>query len=280
MSSRHSVLITGAPSGIGAVYADCFPRRGSHDEFVPGGRTQTKPALREPFRLTGQIQPALEDDIRLEECRRERPHNSSDIRILSIDGHPVVRAGIGAIINGQADMSLASAAATGKEGIEAYRAARPDVTLLDLQLPDSGIEVLIGIRSEFPDARIIILATFLRDVEIRRALKAGAYGYLLKNVPAQQMLEAIRRVHSGNKCIPREIAAGLAEHLSDDNLSEREIEVLRHVADGNRNRDIGEKLFIAEETVKVHLKRIMGKLGARDRTHSVAIAARRGFLYL
>ena len=280
MSSRHSVLITGAPSGIGAVYADCFPRRGSHDEFVPGGRTQTKPALQEPFRLTGQRQPALEDDIRLDECRRERPHNSSDIQILIIDGHPVVRAGIGAIIDGQADMSLASAAATGKEGIEAYRAARPDVTLLDLQLPDSGIEVLIGIRSEFPDARIIILATFLRDVEIRRALKAGAYGYLLKNVPAQQMLEAIRRVHSGNKCIPREIAAGLAEHLSDDNLSEREIEVLRHVADGNRNRDIGEKLFIAEETVKVHLKRIMGKLGARDRTHSVAIAARRGFLYL
>jgi len=280
MSSRHSVLITGAPSGIGAVYADCFPRRGSHDEFVPGGRTETKPVLQVPFRLTGQRQPVLEDDIRMEERRRERPHNSSDIRILIIDGHPVVRAGIGAIINGQADMSLASAAATGKEGIEAYRAARPDVTLLDLQLPGSGIEVLIGIRSEFPDARIIILATFLRDVEIRRALKAGAYGYLLKNVPAQQMLEAIRRVHSGNKCIPREIAAGLAEHLSDDNLSEREIEVLRHVADGNRNRDIGEKLFIAEETVKVHLKRIMGKLGARDRTHSVAIAARRGFLYL
>jgi DNA-binding NarL/FixJ family response regulator len=276
MSSRHSVLITGAPSGIGAVYADCFPRRGSHDEFVPGGRTQTKPAFQKPFRLTGQRQPALEDDIRLE----ERPHNSSDIQILIIDGHPVVRAGIGAIINGQADMSLVSAAATGKEGIEAYRAARPDVALLDLQLPDSGIEVLIGIRSEFPDARIIILATFLRDVEIRRALKAGAYGYLLKNVPAQQMLEAIRRVHSGNKCIPREIAAGLAEHLSDDNLSDREIEVLRHVADGNRNRDIGEKLFIAEETVKVHLKRIMGKLGARDRTHSVAIAARRGFLCL
>ncbi len=280
MSSRHSVLITGAPSGTSAAYADCSPRRGSHDEFVPGGRTQTKPALQKPFRLTGQRQPVLEDDIRLEERRRERPHNISDIRILIIDGHPVVRAGIGAIINGQADMSLASAAATGKEGIEAYRAARPDVTLLDLQLPDGGIEVLIGIRSEFPDARIIISATFLRDVEIRRALKAGAYGYLLKNVPAQQMLEAIRRVHSGNKCIPREIAAGLAEHLSDDNLSEREIEVLRHVADGNRNRDIGEKLFIAEETVKVHLKRIMGKLGARDRTHSVAIAARRGFLYL
>ena len=122
------------------------------------------------------------------------------------------------------------------------------------------------------------MATFERDVEIRRALKAGAYGYLLKSVPPQEMLETIRRVHSGHKCVPREIAAGLAEHLSDENLSEREIEILRHVADGNGNRDIGEKLFIAEETVKVHLRHIMDKLGARDRTHSVTIAARRGFL--
>ena len=210
-----------------------------------------------------------------------RAGNSSQIRILSIDGHPIVREGMGAIVSGQTDMSLALAVATGKKGIEAYRATKPDVTLVDLLLPDlGGIEVLIGIRSEFPDARIIILSTFQRDVEIRRSLKAGAYGYLLKSVPPQEILEAIRRVHSGSKCIPREIAVGLAEHLSDDYLSEREIEVLRHVADGDRNRDIGEKLFIAEETVKAHLKRIMGKLGARDRTHSVAIAARRGFLSL
>jgi DNA-binding NarL/FixJ family response regulator len=203
------------------------------------------------------------------------------MQILSIDGHPLVREGIGAIINSQADMTLASAVATGKEGIEAYRVVRPDITLLDLQLSDcSGIEVLDAIRSEFPDSRIIILAAFERDVEIRRALTAGAYGYLLKSVPPQQMLETIRRVHSGHKCVPREIATGLAEHLGDENLSEREIEVLRHVADGKRNRDIGENLSIAEETVKVHLKHIMGKLGARDRTHSVAIAARRGFLYL
>jgi DNA-binding NarL/FixJ family response regulator len=271
MSSIHSVLIAGALSGNGAVYADRFPRRGSHDVF--GGRTQTNATVPRPLRLTGQRQPLLHEDIP-EESR-------GPIAILSIDAHPIVREGIGAIISSQADMSLVSAAATGKEGIEAYRAGRPDVTLLDLELPDlSGIEVLIGIRSEFPDARIIILATFQRDVEIRRALKAGAYGYLLKSVPPQQMLETIRRVRSGKKCIPREIATGLAEHLSDDNLSEREIEVLRHVADGERNRDIGEKLSIAEETVKVHLKRIMDKLGARDRTHSVAIAARRGFLYL
>jgi DNA-binding NarL/FixJ family response regulator len=248
---------------------------------VTGRRRQPKAAAQKPFRLTDQRQPLLEDDIRLKDRPGEDARNDSQVRILSIDGLPVVREGIGAIINSQADMSLASAAATGKEGIEAYRAARPDVTLLDLQLPDlSGIEVLIRIRSEFPDARIIILATFQRDVEIRRALKAGAYGYLLKSVPSQQMLETIRRVHSGNRCIPQEIAVGIAEHLSDDYLSEREIEVLRHVADGDRNRDIGEKLFIAEETVKVHLKRIMGKLGARDRTHSVAIAARRGFLSL
>jgi DNA-binding NarL/FixJ family response regulator len=281
MSSRHSVLITGAPSGMGAVYANSFPRRSSRDAFISGGRTRTKAAVGKPFRLTGQKRPVREDEICLEEHLKERARNGSHIGILSIDGHPVVREGIGAIINSQADMSLVSATGTGKEGIEAYRAARPDVTLLDLQLPDlSGIEILIGIRSEFPDARIIILATCERDVEIRRALKAGAYGYLLKSVPPQQMLESIRRVHSGHKCVPWEIASGLAEHLSDENLSEREIEVLRHVADGKRNRDIGETLSIAEETVKVHLRHIKAKLGASDRTHSVAIAARRGFLYL
>ena len=278
MSSNHSVVITAAPSGSGAVYGNRFPRRDPHDLFV-SGRTQTKDAIRGPSRLTGQRQALLNEDIRLEKRPGER--KDSHIQILTIDGHPVVREGVGAIINTQADMLLVSAAATGKDGVEAYRVARPDVTLLDLQLPDvSGLEVLIAIRSEFPDARIIILATFERDVEIRRALKAGAYGYLLKSVPPQEMVEVIRRVHSGQKSVPQGIAAGLAEHLNDENLSEREIEVLRHVADGDRNRDIGEKLFIAEETVKVHLRRIMGKLGAKDRTHSVAIAARRGFLYL
>ena len=207
--------------------------------------------------------------------------DTSRIQVLSIDDHPALREGIGAIINSQSDMSLVAATSTGKEGIETLRALRPDVTLLDLQLPDlSGIEVLIRIRAEFPDARVVILTTFQRDVEIRRALKAGACGFLLKSVPPQVMLEMVRQVHAGKKSIPQEIAAGLAEHFSDDNLSDREIEVLRHVADGDRNQEIGKKLFIAEETVKVHIKRIMSKLGASDRTHSVAIAARRGIISL
>lgn len=216
----------------------------------------------------------------LDQTATQIAQSGSRIRILSVDAVPLVREGLGAIIDGQADMSLTSAVATGAEGIQAYRALRPDVTLLDLQLLDrSGIEVLMAIRAEFPSARIIIMGAVQRDVEIRKGLKAGAYGYLLKSVPPQQMVETIRRVHSGKKCVPREIANDLAEYLHDDDLSNREIEVLHHVANGNRNRDIGEKLFIAEETVKAHLRHIMGKLGARDRAHSVAIAARRGFLY-
>ena len=139
---------------------------------------------------------------------------------------------------------------------------------------------MIAIRSEFPDARVIVLTTFERDVEIQRTLKAGARGYLLKSMPPKQMLETIRQVHAGKKIVPPEIATGLAEHLGDEALSEREAEVLRHVASGARNRDIAERLFIAEETVKAHLKHIMGKLGASDRTQSVAIAARRGIIHL
>ena len=139
---------------------------------------------------------------------------------------------------------------------------------------------MIAIRSEFPDARMIVLTTFERDVEVRRALNAGARGYLLKSMPPKQMLETIRQVHTGKRCVPPEIAAGLAEHFGEEALSDREVEVLRHVAAGNRNRDIAERLFIAEETVKVHLKHIMSKLGANDRTQSVAIAARRGIIHL
>ena len=203
------------------------------------------------------------------------------IQVLSVDDHPILREGIGAIINSQPDMFLVGAAANGKEAIEAFRTLKPDVVLLDLQLPDlNGIEVLIAIRSEFPNARIIILTTFERDVEVQRALKAGAQGYLVKSTPPRQMLDTIRHVHTGRKAVAREVADELAAHMGEESLSDREVEVLRHVAEGNRNRDIAKRLFIAEETVKVHLKHIMGKLGASDRTQSVAIAARRGIIYL
>ena len=206
---------------------------------------------------------------------------ADQLRVLSVDDHPLFREGIAAIINCQSDMSLVGTASNGAEAIEVFRELAPDVTLMDLRLPDlSGIDVMIAIRSEFPEARVIVLTTFERDVEIQRALKAGARGYLLKSMPPKQMLETIRQVHAGRKIVPPEIAAGLAEHLGDESLSDREVEVLRHVASGARNRDIAERLFIAEETVKVHLKHIMGKLGASDRTQSVAIAARRGIIHL
>jgi len=207
--------------------------------------------------------------------------NDAPIRILSVDDHPLFREGIGAIINCQADLSLAGTASNGREAIEAFRALRPDVTLMDLRLPDlSGLDVMIAIRSEFPDARVIVLTTFEGDMEAHRALKAGARGYLLKSMPAQQMLDTIRQVHAGKKCVPAEIASGLAEHVGDQALSNREVEVLQQVAAGQRNRDIAAKLSIAEETVKVHLKHIMGKLGANHRTQSVTIAARRGIIQL
>ena len=207
--------------------------------------------------------------------------NANCIRVLSVDDHPLFREGVGAIINSQADMSLAGTASNGKEGIETFRALRPDVTLMDLRLPDlGGLDVMIALRSEFHDARVIVLTTFEGDMDVQRALKAGARGYLLKSMPPQQILEMIRQVHAGKKVVPAEIAAGLAEHLGDETLSQREVEVLQQVAAGRRNRDIAARLFIAEETVKVHVKHIMDKLGANDRTQSVTIAARRGIIRL
>src|SRR5690349_11483115 len=201
------------------------------------------------------------------------------IRVLSVDDHPLLSEGIAAIINSQPDMELVGQAASGGAAVSKYQEFKPDVTLMDLRLPDvSGIDALITIRMQFPDARIIMLTTFEGDVEIKRALEAGARAYLLKSMPPKELVDVIRQVHAGKKRVPPEVAAHLAEHISDETLTERETEVLRHVAGGNRNRDIAERLFISEETVKVHVKHIMEKLGASDRTQAIAIAVRRGII--
>ena len=203
------------------------------------------------------------------------------IRVFSVDDHPLLREGIAAIINNQQDMQVIGQAANGKDAVQEFKKHQPDVTLMDLRLPDmSGIDAMIAIRAEFPDARIILLTTFEGDVEIKRALEAGARGYLLKSMPPKELVEVIRQVHAGKKRIPPQLAAQLAEHMSDEALTTREIEVLGQIAGGNRNRDIAEQLFISEETVKVHIKHIMEKLGASDRTQAVAIGIRRGIIQL
>jgi len=205
----------------------------------------------------------------------------SRIRILCVDDHPLVREGLAAVINSQPDMLLLGQASNVQEALQEFRKGQPDVTLMDVRLPgESGIDALAAIRQEFPEARIIMLTTFEGDVEIQRALQGGARAYLLKSMPPKDLLAAIRQVHTGKKQIPAQVAARLAEHLSDEKLTDREIEVLREIAGGNRNRDIAEKLFITEETVKVHIKHIMEKLGANDRTQAVAIALKRGIIHL
>ncbi len=208
-------------------------------------------------------------------------NESAHIRILCVDDHPLVHEGIATVIRNQPDMTLIAEAFNGRDAVQKFREHKPDVVLLDLRLPDmSGIDTMITIRNEFPEARAIILTTFEGDVEIQRALKAGARAYVLKSMPPKELVEVIRKVHAGKKPIPPQIAAQLAEHYGDESLTEREIDVLRQIAGGNRNRDIAEKLFISEETVKVHIKHVMEKLGASDRTQAVAIGVRRGIIQL
>jgi DNA-binding NarL/FixJ family response regulator len=208
-------------------------------------------------------------------------NDTACIRVLSVDDHALVREGIAALINDQADMKLAAQGATGKDAIQGYREHRPDVMLLDVRLPDmNGIDAMITIRSEFPEARIIIVTSSEGDVEMQRALEGGASGYIVKSMPPQTLVEAIRKVHAGKKAIPAEVAARLADHYSDEGLTSREIEILQQIAEGNRNRDIARKLFISEGTVKVHIQHIMAKLGANDRTQAITIAVRRGIIHL
>jgi DNA-binding NarL/FixJ family response regulator len=201
------------------------------------------------------------------------------ITILTVDDHPIVREGIAAIIQGEKDMVVVGEASNGREAIEMFRNKRPDVTLMDLQMPVvNGIDAIATIRQEHPHARIIVLTTYEGDVLARRALKAGAAGYILKDMIRTELLDAIRAVHLGRRHIPQKIAAELAEHYTEDDLSEREIEVLREVARGTPNKVIASHLSISEATVKAHMKNILLKLGASDRTHAVNIAMTRGFL--
>jgi DNA-binding NarL/FixJ family response regulator len=203
------------------------------------------------------------------------------IRVLSVDDHPLLREGIAALVNSEWDMKLVAEATNGQDAIEKFRLHRPDVTLMDLQMPAlNGIEAIIGIRSEFPGARIIVLTTYTGDVQMLRALKAGARAYVLKGHVHRELLDTIRAVDAGQKRIPPEVAAELADHCVEDDLSSREIDVLRLIATGNANKEIAAQLSIAEETVKSHVTNVLAKLGANDRTHAVTLALKRGIIEL
>ena len=207
--------------------------------------------------------------------------DAKPIRILAADDHPLLRHGIASLVNAEPDMELVAQASTGREAVEQFQLHRPDITLMDLQMSDmSGIEAMIAIRSEFPDARVIVLTTYSGDVQVLRALKAGARAYILKGRVHGELLDTIRAVHAGQKRIPQELAAGLAEHTGEDELSTRELEVLRLVAAGNANKEIAAQLSIGEDTVKRHVTNILAKLRANDRTHAVTIGLKRGILEL
>jgi DNA-binding NarL/FixJ family response regulator len=201
------------------------------------------------------------------------------IRVLTVDDHPMLREGIAAVLQGEADMTIVAEASNGVEAIEQFRKHQPDVTLMDLQMPQlGGIDTIVAIRKDFPDARIIVLTTYSGDAQALRALKAGAAGFMLKNMLRKELLETIRAVHAGKKRVPPEIAVKIAEFHADDALTPREIEVLRQIAKGNANKVIAENLVISEETVKAHVRSILAKLNANDRTHAVTTALRRGII--
>jgi DNA-binding NarL/FixJ family response regulator len=204
---------------------------------------------------------------------------AGSIRILTVDDHPMLREGIAAVLASEQDMILVAEASNGREGIEQFRTHHPDITLMDVQMPEvNGIDAIVKIREEFPDARIIVLTTYTGDAQAARAFKAGACGYLLKSMVRKELIDTIRTVHAGKKRIPPEIAIEMAQHHSDDALTLREIEVLREVAAGNANKMVAQLLNISEETVKAHMRSILSKLGANDRTHAVTIAVRRGII--
>jgi len=203
------------------------------------------------------------------------------IRILTVEDHPVFRAGLTTIITSEPDLLLIGQATNGAEAITEFRRHRPDITLMDLRLPGiNGTDTLVAIRGEYPHARIIILTTADGDVDIQRAMRAGAWGYILKSTPQQELLKVVRSVHAGRRQVPPEVAVRLAEHLGKEDLTTRELEVLRLIRDGYRNKQIADQLTIAETTVSFHIKNLVDKLEANDRTHAVTIALRRGLLQI